>query len=146
MKLLVLNGPNLNFLGIREPHIYGSKTYQDLEKFIREHTDGHEVQIIQHNSEGTLVSAIQQAYIDKVEGIVLNAAAYTHTSIALHDAIKTVGIPTIEVHISNVHAREEFRHHSMIAPACVGAISGFGFDSYRLALNYLITAHKTKLG
>ena len=142
MKLLVLNGPNLNFLGVREPHIYGSKTYQDLENFIHAHTVGHEVKIIQHNSEGTLVSAIQQAYIDKVEGIVLNAAAYTHTSIALYDAIKTVGIPTIEVHISNVHAREEFRRHSMIAPACVGAISGFGFDSYRLALDYLITTHK----
>ena len=146
MKLLVLNGPNLNFLGVREPHIYGHKTYQDLENFIREYTVGHEVKIIQHNSEGTLVSAIQQAYIDKVDGIVLNAAAYTHTSIALFDAIKTVGIPTIEVHISNVHAREEFRHRSMIAPACVGAICGFGFDSYRLALNYLITAHEAKLG
>ncbi|MGL5721860.1 MAG: type II 3-dehydroquinate dehydratase [Brevinema sp.] len=144
MKLLVLNGPNLNFLGVREPHIYGNKNYQDLEKFIQAHTTGHEVQIIQHNSEGSLVSAIQQAYIDKIDGIVLNAAAYTHTSIALFDAIKTVGIPTIEVHISNVHAREEFRHHSMIAPACIGAISGFGFDSYRLALNYLINAHKAK--
>ncbi|MGL5253745.1 MAG: type II 3-dehydroquinate dehydratase [Brevinema sp.] len=142
MKLLVLNGPNLNFLGIREPHIYGSKTYQDLEKFILEHAAGHEVQIAQHNCEGKLISAIHQAYTDKVEGIVLNAAAYTHTSVALLDAIKTVGIPTIEVHISNVHAREEFRHRSIIAAACIGAISGFGFDSYRLALHYLITYQK----
>lgn len=138
MKLLVLNGPNLNFLGVREPAVYGNKSYADLEAALRSWATGHELKIEQHNSEGAMINALQQGYLDKREGIIINAGAYTHTSIALHDAIKSIGIPTIEVHLSNVHAREEFRRHSMIAPACAGVIAGFGFDSYRLALKYFI--------
>lgn len=138
MKLLVLNGPNLNFLGVREPAVYGSKGYAELEAELRSWAPGHELKIEQHNSEGAMINALQQSYLDKRDGIIINAGAYTHTSIALHDAIKSIGIPTIEVHLSNVHAREEFRRHSMIAPACAGVITGFGFDSYRLALRYFI--------
>ena len=139
-KFLVLNGPNINMLGIREPGVYGTGSYQDLcdlvEKTARELKV--KVTVKQSNSEGELVTCIQQAY-GKYDGIVINPAAYTHYSIALLDALKAVKLPAIEVHISNVHQREEFRHHSMTAPACVGQIVGLGLTGYALALRYLAT-------
>ena len=135
MRILFLNGPNLNLLGQREPEVYGRLTLSDIETKVRDR--GRElkmnVEFRQSNSEGELVGWIQQAK-GKFDVIVLNAAAYTHTSIALRDAITAVGIPTVEIHLSNVHAREEFRHKSLIAPVCWGVIAGFGANSYVLAL------------
>jgi 3-dehydroquinate dehydratase-2 len=135
MKIVFLNGPNLNLLGQREPEIYGKSTLADIEAQVRERGQklGAEVEFRQSNIEGELVSWIQQAK-GKFDVIVLNAAAYTHTSIALRDAIVASGIPTIEIHLSNVHAREEFRHKSLIAPVCSGQIIGFGANSYVLAV------------
>src|SRR5215831_7050278 len=135
MKILFLNGPNLNLLGQREPEVYGRATLADIEAKVRERAAkfGAEIDFRQTNLEGELVAWIQQAK-GFVDVIVLNAAAYTHTSIALRDAISAVGVPTIEIHLSNIHAREEFRHKSLIAPVCVGQISGFGSHSYILAL------------
>jgi 3-dehydroquinate dehydratase II len=135
MKLLFLNGPNLNLLGQREPEVYGHTTLADIEKRVRAcaTTHGVEVDFRQSNLEGELVAWIQEAK-GKFDVIVLNAAAYTHTSIALRDAISAVAVPTIEIHLSNIHAREEFRHKSLIAPVCVGQISGFGPNSYVLAV------------
>ena len=135
MKLLFLNGPNLNLLGQREPEVYGHTTLADIEKKVRARgtTHGVEVDFRQSNLEGELVAWIQEAK-GKFDVIVLNAAAYTHTSIALRDAISAVAVPTIEIHLSNIHAREEFRHKSLIAPVCVGQISGFGPNSYVLAV------------
>ena len=135
MKILFLNGPNLNLLGQREPEVYGTTTLADIEKKVRERADQLKAQIDfrQSNLEGELVGWIQEAK-GKFDVIVLNAAAYTHTSIALRDAIAAVGVPTIEIHLSNVHAREEFRHKSLIAPVCCGQILGFGEKSYVLAV------------
>ncbi|HEX4262709.1 MAG TPA: type II 3-dehydroquinate dehydratase [Verrucomicrobiae bacterium] len=135
MKILFLNGPNLNLLGQREPEVYGRTTLADIEVKVRERAAklGAEVDFRQSNLEGELVAWIQQSK-GNFDVIVLNAAAYTHTSIALRDAISAVGVPTIEIHLSNVHAREEFRHKSLIAPVCKGQISGFGANSYLLAL------------
>ncbi len=135
MKLLFLNGPNLNLLGQREPEVYGRATLAEIEAKVRERAAkfGAEIDFRQTNLEGELVAWIQQAKA-KYDAIVLNAAAYTHTSIALRDAIVAVGIPTIEIHLSNVHAREEFRHKSLIAPVCHGQIVGFGANSYVLAV------------
>lgn len=135
MKILFLNGPNLNLLGQREPEVYGRATLADIEAKVRERAArlGAEIDFRQSNLEGELVAWIQEAK-EKFEAIVLNAAAYTHTSIALRDAISAVGVPTIEIHLSNVHAREEFRHKSLIAPVCRGQIAGFGVHSYVLAL------------
>ena len=135
MRILFLNGPNLNLLGQREPGIYGHTTLKEIEVKVRERAQrlGVDVEFRQSNIEGELVSWIQQAK-GIFEVIVLNAAAYTHTSIALRDAIAATGTPTIEIHLSNIHAREEFRHKSLIAPVCRGQISGFGADSYFLAL------------
>ena len=135
MKILFLNGPNLNLLGKREPEVYGTMTLADIEKQVRQTAAAFkaEVDFRQSNLEGELVSWIQEAK-DKFDVIVLNAAAYTHTSIALRDAIAAVGVPTIEIHLSNVHAREEFRHKSLIAPVCCGQIIGFGQKSYVLAV------------
>ena len=135
MKILFLNGPNLNLLGQREPEVYGQATLADIELKVRERASGlrAEVDFRQSNLEGELVGWIQQAR-GKFDAIVLNAAAYTHTSIALRDAISAVGVPTIEIHLSNIHAREEFRHKSLIAPVCRGQISGFGPDSYILGV------------
>ena len=139
MKLLVINGPNLNMLGIREPAIYGSGTYAQLLDMIRAHAErcGAEVSFFQSNHEGALVDAIHQAYFDKVDGIVINPAAYTHTSVALLDAVKAVGIPTVEVHVSDPDSREEFRHVSYIRAACVGTIRGHGLPGYLEALHLL---------
>ena len=135
MKILFLNGPNLNLLGQREPEVYGRMTLADIEVRVRQRaaTLGAEIEFRQTNLEGDLVAWVQEAK-GRFDLIVLNAAAYTHTSVALRDAISAVGIPTIEIHLSNVHAREEFRHKSLIAPVCVGQISGFGAHSYVLGL------------
>ena len=136
MKILCLNGPNLNLLGQREPAVYGRTSLAEIEAKAREKAAklGVKIDFRQSNVEGELVTWIQEAK-DKFDVIVLNAAAYTHTSIALRDAIAAVGIPAIEVHLSNVHAREKFRHKSMIAPVCVGQIAGFGVNSYVLAID-----------
>jgi 3-dehydroquinate dehydratase-2 len=135
MNILVLHGPNLNLLGTREPKTYGATTLAQIDDQIRQRAMrmGEAVECRQSNIEGELVTWIQQA-LGKYDCIILNAAAYTHTSVALRDAIAAVNIPTIEVHLSNVHAREEFRHHSLIAPVCRGVIAGFGVNSYILAL------------
>lgn len=140
MKLLVINGPNLNMLGIREPAVYGSGTYTELLDMIRTHAGkrGAEVSFFQSNHEGALVDAIQQAYFDGVEGIILNPAAYTHTSVALLDALKAVAIPTVEVHISDVAAREDFRQISYVRPACVATVTGRGFAGYLDAVDILL--------
>ena len=138
MKILVINGPNLDFLGIREKNIYGSKTYEDLSKLIKEKADSLkvEVDIVQSNIEGEVVNYIHRAYTEKYDGIIINPAAYTHYSIAIYDALKCVSIPTVEVHISNIHAREEYRRKSVTAAACVGQICGFGFTGYTMALEW----------
>lgn len=139
MKLLVLNGPNLNLLGLREPTIYGKEDYSVLCQKIIAHAEkcGIEVEIFQSNHEGELVDAIQNAY-GKVQGIVLNPAAYTHTSVALLDALKAVGIPTVEVHISDVSKREAFRQQSFVRAACIATIAGHGTDGYLEAMDLLI--------
>ncbi len=139
MKILVINGPNMNMLGIRQPEIYGSATYEDLKAMIQAEADrlGVEVRFFQSNHEGALVDAIQQAYFEKVDGIIINPAAYTHTSVALLDAVKAVGIPTVEVHVSDPDSREEFRHVSYIRPACVGTVRGRGLPGYLEALRML---------
>jgi len=135
VKILFLNGPNLNLLGQREPEVYGRETLADIEKKVRERGQklGAEIDFRQSNLEGELVSWIQQAK-GSADVIVINAAAYTHTSLALRDAISAVDVPTIEIHLSNVHAREEFRHKSLIAAVCKGQILGFGPMSYLLAV------------
>lgn len=139
MKILVINGPNLNMLGIREPEHYGKETYADLVKKIENHCEKKEiqVQVYQSNHEGDLVDEIQKAYGD-ADGIVINPGAYTHTSIAILDAVKSVGIPTVEVHISKVEEREEFRQISYVRLACVKTITGHGTDGYLEAIDYLI--------
>lgn len=140
MKLLILNGPNLNLLGIREPSIYGRETFADLCERIRAHAAARdiEVRLVQSNHEGDLVDAIQQAYFDGLDGIVLNPGAYTHTSIALLDALKGVGLPAIEVHISDPDTREEFRHVSYVRAACLATIKGRGTQGYFDAIDRLI--------
>jgi len=134
-KILILNGPNLNLLGTRQPDIYGRLTLAQIEKRVRALAKGLAVEIDfrQSNNEGELVTWIQQA-AGKFAALVINPAAYTHTSLAMRDAISAVGIPTIEIHISNIHKREQFRHHSFIAEVAVGQIAGFGLDSYLLGL------------
>lgn len=137
MTIHIINGPNLNLLGTREPGIYGSSTFEDyLEKLRQRYPDIH-IEYYQSNVEGLLIDRLQQVGFS-ADGIILNAGAYTHTSIALQDCIRSLKAPVIEVHISNVHKREEFRHHSMISCACKGVICGFGLDSYRLAIEALI--------
>jgi 3-dehydroquinate dehydratase-2 len=145
MKILFLNGPNLNLLGRREPDVYGTTTLANIEKSVRERakTSKAEIDFRQSNGEGELVGWIQEAK-GNFDVIVLNAAAYTHTSIALRDAIAAVGVPTIEIHLSNVHAREEFRHKSLIAPVCCGQITGFGEKSYILAVEAAVYVKETK--
>lgn len=140
MKILVLNGPNINMLGIREPEIYGSNSYKDLLELIAAHAQdkGVAVEFYQSNHEGSLVDEIQKAYFSGVDGIVFNPAAYTHTSVAIADAVKGVGIPTVEVHISEVSEREDFRQVSYVRAACVKTICGHGFAGYTEAIDYLI--------
>jgi 3-dehydroquinate dehydratase, type II len=144
MKILFLNGPNLNLLGTREPQVYGKTTLSDIEALVRNQAKAQNVEIDfrQSNNEGELVSWIQDAK-GNFEAIVLNAAAYTHTSVALRDAISATGVPTIEIHLSNIHAREEFRHKSLIAGVCRGQIAGFGAYSYVLGLNAAINIIET---
>ena len=138
MKILVINGPNLNLLGLREPDIYGRRTYADLLQMIRAEAErlGVTVEFVQSNHEGDLVDAIQRAY-QTFDGIVINPGAYTHTSVALLDAVKAVGVPTIEVHISDPDAREEFRKVSYIRAACIASIKGHGLEGYLEALRLL---------
>lgn len=140
MKILVINGPNLNMLGIREPDIYGRKTYDDLLLYIKEEADrlGVAVEFYQSNHEGDIVDKIQSAY-GNTDGIVINPAAYTHTSIAIPDALKAVGIPTVEVHISDISSRETFRRISYVSPVALKTIAGKGFEGYILAMNELIS-------
>jgi 3-dehydroquinate dehydratase-2 len=138
MKILVLNGPNLNLLGSREPEIYGRATLADLETELREAFPDVSFSFYQSNSEGALIDRLHTGMQEKIDGVVFNPGAYTHTSVALRDAVAAIGIPVVEVHLSNIHAREAFRHHSLIAPVCVGQISGLGRYGYQLAVSFLI--------
>ena len=137
MRIQFINGPNLNLLGVREPEIYGQRGFEEYLQVLRDAFPDVQLDYCQSNVEGELINKIHEVGFD-YDGIVLNAGAYTHYSIALLDAIKGVSTPVIEVHISNVHNREEFRHHSAISPACLGVICGFGLDSYRLAVEALL--------
>lgn len=139
MKLLVMNGPNLNFLGIREKGIYGTEDYESLVQMLKEKAEreGHELELFQSNHEGGIIDKIQEAYHTGVEGIVFNPGAFTHYSYAIRDALASLEVPIIEVHISNVHKREEFRHTSVTAPVCTGQIVGLGLKGYVLAMDYL---------
>ena len=140
MKILVINGPNLNMLGTREPEIYGCETLDDINKelsdFSKTLSKDIEIDFYQSNTEGEIIDKIQNS--KKYKGLIINPAAYTHTSIAIADAIKGAGITAVEVHLSNIHAREDFRHTSLIAPVCMAQISGFGFDGYKLGLKGLV--------
>ncbi len=135
MKILIINGPNLNLLGKREPDIYGHQGFDNALQDFQKEFSGLEIEYFQSNVEGEIINQLHIA-MGVFDGIVLNAGAYTHTSIAIGDAIKAIDIPVIEVHISNIFSREDFRHTSFIAPYCKGSIMGFGLDSYRLALRY----------
>jgi len=139
LKILVLHGPNLNLLGQREPHIYGSTTLDDINVLLCAEAERLNVKIecVQSNHEGALIDAIHGS-IAAHQGILINAGAYTHTSVGIRDAIAAVGLPTVEVHLSNIYRREDFRHHSYIAPVAIGQISGFGAESYRLGLQALV--------
>lgn len=139
-KIMIINGPNLNFLGIREKNIYGSLSYETLCEYIKNYNEfeNMELTFLQSNVEGEIINFIQRAYNEKYEAIIINPGGYTHTSVSIFDAIKAVDIPTIEVHISNIHKREDFRKKSLIAEACIGQISGFGKYSYILAIKYLL--------
>ena len=137
MRIQIINGPNLNLLGIREPEIYGKRAWEDYLKELRTRMPNVRIDYYQSNLEGEIINKIQEVGFDR-DGIVLNAGAYTHTSVAILDALKSVTTPTVEVHISNLHQREEFRRKSLISPGCLGVICGFGLDSYRLALEALI--------
>lgn len=137
MRIQIINGPNLNLLGTREPEIYGKKGFEEYLHVLRKAFPNIRIDYYQSNVEGELINKIHEVGFE-ADGIVLNAGAYTHYSLALMDAIKCVSTPVVEVHISNVHQREEFRHHSVISPACKGVICGFGLDSYRLAIEALL--------
>ena len=139
MKLLLLNGPNLNFLGIREKGVYGTEDYGYLVRMMKEKAEreGHELDIYQSNYEGGLIDKIQEAYYNGTEGIIINPGAFTHYSYALRDALSSVEIPKVEVHIANVHKREEFRHTAVTAPVCDGQVVGLGLKGYALAMDYL---------
>lgn len=146
MKILVVNGPNLNFLGIREKGVYGNRDYSALLDMIKKKGDelGVETEVFQSNSEGEIIDAIQRAYYEEVDGIIINPGAYTHYSYAIRDALASVDVPKIEVHISNVHAREEFRHVSVTAPVCTGQIVGLGLQGYLLAVDAMINMKQDK--
>ena len=141
MKIQIINGPNINLLGKREPGIYGARSFEDYFVELKSRYPEVEFEYYQSNVEGEMINKLHEVGFD-YEGIVLNAGAYTHTSIALQDAIRAIPSPVIEVHISNVHQREEFRHKSMMSCACVGVICGFGLDSYRLAVEALLAKHR----
>ena len=148
MKILILNGPNLNLLGRREPSVYGDRSFDEYFQVLQKRYAKHDLEYFQSNSEGEIISKIHQVGFD-YDGIVLNAGAYTHTSIAIADAIRAVHTPVVELHISNVYAREEYRHRSMIAPACRGCICGFGLKGYDLAIESFLgdeAASKKPLG
>lgn len=136
MKIIIINGPNLNLLGKREPSVYGNQSMEEYLPKLRAMYADADIEYYQSNVEGELVDKLQEVGF-AYDGIVLNAGAYTHTSIALQDCIRTIAVPVVEVHISNVNNREEYRRHSMIAPACIGTIQGFGMDSYHLAVEAL---------
>ena len=139
----IINGPNLNLLGRREPEVYGHRSFEDYLTELRTRYPQVQINYFQSNHEGQLIDCIHACGFE-ADGIILNAGAYTHTSIALHDALRAVTAPTVEVHISNVHQREEFRHRSLISPACQGIICGFGLDSYRLALEALLARNEER--
>ncbi len=137
MKIMIINGPNLNLLGKREPDIYGNRSFDEFLQMLRHDFTQTEIDYYQSNVEGELINKLQEVGFS-YDGIVLNAGAYTHTSIALLDCIRSLTTPVVEVHISNVHAREEFRHKSMISSACLGVIAGFGLNSYKLAIEGIV--------
>ena len=139
MKILVINGPNINFLGIREKGIYGTESYETLVRNLEEKgkAEGHEVEVFQSNYEGGIIDRIQAAYSDGTEAIIINPGAFTHYSYAVRDALASIELPKIEVHISNVQKREEFRHVSVTAPVCTGQVVGLGLKGYELAMDYL---------
>lgn len=141
MKLLVINGPNLNFLGIREKSVYGAEDYGYLKSLIQEKAikENITVDIFQSNSEGNIIDRIQEAYYDGTQGIIINPGAFTHYSYAIRDALASLSVPIIEVHISNVHKREEFRHNSVTAPVCTGQIVGLGLKGYLLAIDAILS-------
>ena len=145
MKILIINGVNMNMLGVREPDKYGTMTLKDLEKSLYSYSFelGIDIETLQSNFEGEIVEKIQSAY-GNVDGIVINPAAYTHTSVAIRDAIAAVNIPAVEIHMTNIHSREDFRHNSLIAPVCIAQISGFGAQSYKLGLKGLVEFLKDK--
>lgn len=138
LKIMVINGPNLNMLGVREPGVYGNRSYVDLENYIEEYcgNKGIEATVLQSNGEGEIIDFIHHAN-GNFDGIVINPGAYTHYSYAIRDALASVTVPSVEVHISNIHKREDFRHTSVTAPACIGQITGLGFRGYLLAVDYL---------
>lgn len=141
MKLLVINGPNINFLGIREKGIYGTENYESLTARLldKAKAEGHGLEVFQSNYEGGIIDKLQEAYHNGTEGIIINPGAFTHYSIAVRDALASMEIPKVEVHISNVHKREEFRHDSVTAPVCTGQVVGLGLKGYELAMDYLTT-------
>lgn len=144
MKIQIINGPNLNMLGVREPGIYGSCSFDNYLPELRKRYPDVDIEYYQSNIEGELIDKMQEVGFE-CDGIVLNAGAYTHTSIALQDCIRSLKCPVVEVHISNVHKREEFRHHSFLSSVCVGVICGFGLDSYRLAVEGILEKMKNDL-
>jgi len=146
MKLLIINGPNLNMLGIREPDIYGKQTFAALEQYIRDccRNAGVECELFQHNHEGAIVDRIQQAYFENIDGIVINPAAYTHTSVAILDALKAVSIPTVEVHLSAIEQRENFRQFSYVSLYAHKTFAGHGFEGYKMAIDNLCELLNTK--
>jgi len=147
MKLMVINGPNLNFLGIREKSIYGSRSFKEIENYIRESAIslGHDIEMCQSNVEGEIIDFIQRAYYEKCDGIIINPGAFTHYSYAIYDAIKSVNIDTVEVHLSQIYSREEFRQKSVTASACIGQICGFGEYGYVMAMKALENRKKASI-
>jgi 3-dehydroquinate dehydratase-2 len=141
MKIVIINGPNLNLLGKRETEIYGTDSFEDYFERLKPIYPKVDLNYFQSNSEGAMIDFLQKTGFNS-QGIILNAGAFTHTSVAISDAISSIPAPVIEVHISNVYKREEFRHHSYLAPKCLGVITGFGLDSYRLALEFFVNIHK----
>jgi 3-dehydroquinate dehydratase-2 len=137
MNILIINGPNLNLLGVREPEIYGSLTFEAYFEILKQKFNGVQLHYFQSNHEGELIDRLHQDGF-KMDGIIINAGAYTHTSVAIADAISAIKAPVVEVHISNVFKRENFRHHSFVSPVAIGVICGFGMDSYRMAVDFLV--------